>query len=312
MGIFYSTVKTGKHTDPVWQVCWQEEDLAKNLNFFSISSDGRVTLWTMSKSELQYTDVMELKLTGIANSGSEEGGEETSLVGLAGGCSFDFHATSEHLFIVGTEEGKIHKCSKAYNSQYLDTYNGHYMSVYAVNWNKFHPKVFLSSSADWTVKVWDHTQKQPLMSFDLGNAVGDAQWSPYSSSVMAAVTNDGKVHVFDLAENKHEPMCDQKVVRKSKLTHVRFNRTQPLLLIGDDRGGVLCLKLSPNLRKTEVIRAKEKAASAAASAGDQPKKPPPKKKGQETAGEAAVKEKTPAEQEVEKIEKLLGLAAAAR
>ena len=176
--IFYSTVKTGKHTDPVWQVCWQEEDLAKNLNFFSISSDGRVTLWTMSKSELQYTDVMELKLTGIANSGSEEGGEETSLVGLAGGCSFDFHATSEHLFIVGTEEGKIHKCSKAYNSQYLDTYNGHYMSVYAVNWNKFHPKVFLSSSADWTVKVWDHTQKQPLMSFDLGNAVGDAQVSP--------------------------------------------------------------------------------------------------------------------------------------
>jgi len=52
------------------------------------------------------------------------------------------------------------------------------------------------------------------------------------------VTNDGKVHVFDLAENKHEPMCDQKVVRKSKLTHVRFNQRQPLLLIGDDRGSV--------------------------------------------------------------------------
>ena len=51
--IFQSTVKTGKHTDPVWQVCWQAEDLAKNLNFFSISSDGRVTLWTMSKNELQ-------------------------------------------------------------------------------------------------------------------------------------------------------------------------------------------------------------------------------------------------------------------
>ena len=47
--IFHSTVKTGKHTDPVWEVCWQEEDLAKNLNFFSISSDGRVTLWTLAK-----------------------------------------------------------------------------------------------------------------------------------------------------------------------------------------------------------------------------------------------------------------------
>ena len=28
---------------------------------------GRVTLWTMSKNELQYTDVMELKLAGIAS-----------------------------------------------------------------------------------------------------------------------------------------------------------------------------------------------------------------------------------------------------
>ena len=23
--IFHSTVKTGKHTDPVWEVCWQED-----------------------------------------------------------------------------------------------------------------------------------------------------------------------------------------------------------------------------------------------------------------------------------------------
>ena len=50
-------------------------------------------------------------------------------MGLAGGSSFDFHSTSEHLFIVGTEEGKIHKCSKAYNSQYLDSYNGHYVML---------------------------------------------------------------------------------------------------------------------------------------------------------------------------------------
>ena len=39
------------------------------------------------------------------------------------------------------------------------------------------------------------------------------------------------------------------------------------------------MKLSPNLRKTEIIRAKEKAAAGAAAAGDGPKKPPPKKKG---------------------------------
>lgn len=44
-----------------------------------------------------------------------------------------------------------------------------------------------------------------------------------------------QVHVFDLAENKHEPMCDQKVVRKSKLTHISFNPKEPILLVGDDK-----------------------------------------------------------------------------
>eukprot|EP00750_Incisomonas_marina_P014327 INCI17638.3.p1 GENE.INCI17638.3~~INCI17638.3.p1 ORF type:complete len:516 (-),score=96.30 INCI17638.3:2122-3669(-) len=32
--IFKSTVRTGKHTDPVWEVHWQEEDISKGLNFF--------------------------------------------------------------------------------------------------------------------------------------------------------------------------------------------------------------------------------------------------------------------------------------
>ena len=39
----------GKHTDPVWQVRWQKDDLDNNLNFFSISSDGRVVSWTLIK-----------------------------------------------------------------------------------------------------------------------------------------------------------------------------------------------------------------------------------------------------------------------
>ena len=42
--IFASSVKSGKHTDPVWQVSWQPEDeVTKEVKFFSVSSDGRVT-----------------------------------------------------------------------------------------------------------------------------------------------------------------------------------------------------------------------------------------------------------------------------
>jgi dynein intermediate chain 1 len=37
--------------------------------------------------------------------------------------------------------------------------------------------------------------------------------------------------------------------KRTKLTHVEFNPTYPILIVGDDRGSILCLKLSPNLRK---------------------------------------------------------------
>ena len=244
--IFASTVRNGKHTDVVWRVKWQEEDMSKAPTFFSVSSDGRVTLWTVNKTELTFEDVTELN---YADTGEEDGDVDTVIGSLSSGCSFDFNRQTDHLFIVGTEEGNLHKCSKLYSSQYLQTYEGHTMSVYSVNWNAKHAKVFLTCSADWTVKIWDHNSPKPVMTFDLNNDVGDAAWSPLSSTVFAAATSDGKVFVYDLNENRHEPVCEQKVVRKAKLTKIAFNPRLPVLLVGDDRGCVTSLKLSPNLRK---------------------------------------------------------------
>ena len=44
-----------------------------------------------------------------------------------------------------------------------------------------------------------------------------------------------QVHVYDLAENKHDPLCQQKVVKKAKLTKISFNPKHPILIVGDDR-----------------------------------------------------------------------------
>lgn len=207
-------------------------------------------MWMLSKSMLEHQDVLELKMDGDdAPPPTGDGGDEEQMGSLAGGCCFDFNKETSHLFVVGTEEGHIHKCSTAYNSQYLQTYEGHSMAVYSLKWNHMHTRVFLSASADWTIKLWDSLSPRHVMAFDLNCTVGDVAWAPYSSTVFAAVTTDGKVNVFDLAENKHEPMCEQKVVRKAKLTKIAFNPKYPVILVGDDRGCVTSLKLSPNLRK---------------------------------------------------------------
>ncbi|XP_037348975.1 dynein axonemal intermediate chain 1 isoform X2 [Talpa occidentalis] len=186
---FRSSAKSGKHTDPVWQVKWQKDDMDHNLNFFSVSSDGRIVSWTLVKSELVHTDVIKLKVEGSTVEGLE--GLQLHTVGC--GTAFAFHKDIDYMFLVGTEEGKIYKCSKSYSSQFLDTYDAHNMAVDAVTWNPYHSKVFMSCSSDWTVKIWDHTVKTPMFIYDLNSAVGDVAWAPYSSTVFAAVTTNGKV-----------------------------------------------------------------------------------------------------------------------
>jgi len=252
--IYQSTVRTNKHTDPVWEVRWNNDEASGTLNFFSISSDGRVSCWFLMKNKLESEEVMELKLISSSATSGED--DETSLAGLAGGLCFDFNRQSEHLFLVGTEEGRIHKCSKAFSGQHLETYEGHSMAVYTVRWNPFHPKIFISASADWTVKMWDHTNRTPVMSFDLAQAIGDVAWAPLSSTTFAAITSDGVVHIYDLSINRNERICCQKVVKRAKLTHVAFNDAEPIIIVGDDRGGVNTLKLSPNLR-ISVVRTED-------------------------------------------------------
>lgn len=247
--IYISSDPKSKHTDPVWEVHWQKEEVGKPINFYSVSSDGRITNWIMNKNELMNEEVIELKLmTGTKD--HEEVPDQLSIVGLAGGCCFDFNPASEHLFIVGTEEGAIQSYSKAYNSQFLRAFEGHHMAVYAVRWNPFHPHVFLTCSADWTVKLWEVNTTKPVMTFDLSCSVGDIAWAPYSSTVFGVVTSDSKIRIFDLHVNKHEAIGETRLNKKSKLTHIVFNPKEPIICVGDDRGVVNILKLSQNLRRT--------------------------------------------------------------
>lgn len=137
-------------------------------------SDGRIAAWFLTKSELKMEVIMALKLMptvppalaagpSAATVPSVEGGASVEVVddaragGLAGGCCFAFNPFFPSQMLLGTEEGRIHAMSLDYAGQYSGTYEGHHMAVYAIVWNPFHPRVFASSSADWTVRLWDST-----------------------------------------------------------------------------------------------------------------------------------------------------------
>jgi len=56
-----NTASGGKHTDPVWQVKWQPNNLDGLMNFCSVSGDGHINNWVLVKNELMCTNVVGLK-----------------------------------------------------------------------------------------------------------------------------------------------------------------------------------------------------------------------------------------------------------
>lgn len=92
--LYRSTPRSGKHADPVWQVAWQRT-AGHELQLASISTDGRVTLWTVSRNELQHQDLMELRrLRGREQGDSGSGAEPAGSSRPATSGSSSSHATA--------------------------------------------------------------------------------------------------------------------------------------------------------------------------------------------------------------------------
>jgi len=71
------------------------------------------------KNKLEAEEVIKLKLVVDQEKELLDNKKEAFTYGLAGGMCFDFNPYEDHLYLVGTEEGKVHLCSKAYSGQYL-------------------------------------------------------------------------------------------------------------------------------------------------------------------------------------------------
>lgn len=80
------------------------------------------------------TDLMKLKRlpTRMQGSKNKEKKGEAFISRHAGGFCVDFQKRDTNIYLAGTEEGHIHKCSCSYNEQYLESYNGHAVSGYPV------------------------------------------------------------------------------------------------------------------------------------------------------------------------------------
>jgi dynein intermediate chain 1 len=58
-----------------------------------------------------------------------------------------------------------------------------------------------------------------------------------------------------LKQEKHHHLCEHPAMKKAKALHVSFNKVDPIILVGDERGGVNSFKLSKSLTKGPLMPA---------------------------------------------------------
>ncbi|XP_028942765.1 WD repeat-containing protein 78, partial [Antrostomus carolinensis] len=256
-----SSESSNKHTGPVWQVRWVEQDRGptgdgKKERLICISADGRVTEWFIQK-RLDCTDLMKIKQRESEKKklpSEKERRSEALILQHAAGMCFDFHPKDTDLYLAGTEEGHIHKCSSSCNEQFLETYRGHKGPVYKVAWNPFSTDMFLSCSADWSIILWHQDSQTPALTFSSTAAfVHDIMWSPKSPFIFAAA-NESQVEIWDLSVSILNPVISCFADPGVKFTSVLFARNTDCLLVGNSKGEVGVFELR-NLAAPSSIKA---------------------------------------------------------
>ena len=227
----------GKHSDPVWQVRW---DRANASSLVSISTDGRVTRWTLQRG-LEHVDLMRLTRTRPRRRGCSAAAEpaEPTISRRAGGTCFDFSRADPTTYVAGTEEGVLLKCSDTTSERTLRAYHGHGGPVHRVAWSPFALGVFASASADWTTKLWRENEEGPALTLQSGRGVDvmDVAWSPTDATVLATASLDGGLDVWDLAVSALAPAVSAAVAG-GKLTCVAFSESSPVIVAGGAGGFV--------------------------------------------------------------------------
>lgn len=248
-----------KHTDIVWEVKWIERPNDKNEMIVSISSDGKVKEWLLKKG-LEVSDLMHMKKntsfpdkTMNPFSKYEQNSKDTLIFRDAIGLSFDFPVNDTTIYYIALEECTINKCRISYKDTYIESYFGHQGPIYKVRCNPFDPNVFITCSYDWSIKIWTTKQIKPILtckSMNRNCQINDIEWSPFTSTIFAAVIDDGTIEIWDLSKQVIDPIISVKTTGSQKKS-VKFSRNSQVIAVGDSEFNIDIFRLY-KLEHTQV------------------------------------------------------------
>ncbi|XP_042632915.1 cytoplasmic dynein 1 intermediate chain 1 isoform X1 [Cyprinus carpio] len=215
------------HTHPVYCVNVVGTQNANNL--ITVSTDGRMCSWSLDmlsqpqeSMELVYNKSKPVAVTGMA-----------------------FPTGDVNNYIVGSEEGTVYTASRhGSKAGICEMFEGHQGPVTGISCHSAVGPVdfshlFVTSSFDWTVKLWSTKQNKPLYSFeDNADYVYDVMWSPVHPSLFAAVDGMGRLDLWNLNNDTEVPTASVTIEGAPALNRVRWAAGGKEVAVGDSEGRV--------------------------------------------------------------------------
>uniref|UniRef100_UPI00358E7C35 cytoplasmic dynein 1 intermediate chain 2-like isoform X1 n=2 Tax=Myxine glutinosa TaxID=7769 RepID=UPI00358E7C35 len=215
------------HTHPVYCVSVVGTQNANNL--ISISTDGKMCSWSLDMLS-QPQDSMEL---------FHRQGKAVAVTCMA------FPLGDVNNFVVGSEEGAVYTASRHGSKAGIsEAFEGHQgpvtgLSCHTAAGSLDFSHLFVSSSFDWTVKLWNTKSNKPLYSFeDNSDYIYDVAWSPCHPALFACVDGMGRLDLWNLNSDTEVPTASVVLDGAPALNRVRWAQSGRELAVGDSEGHV--------------------------------------------------------------------------
>ncbi|XP_028292636.1 dynein, cytoplasmic 1, intermediate chain 2a isoform X2 [Gouania willdenowi] len=215
------------HTHPVYCVNVVGTQNANNL--ISISTDGKICSWSLDMLS-QPQDSMELVF------------KQSKAVAVT---SMSFPLGDVNNFVVGSEDGSVYmSCRHGSKAGISEMFEGHHGPITGIDCHTAagpldFSHLFVTSSFDWTVKLWSTKNNKPLYSFeDNSDYVYDVMWSPTHPALFACVDGVGRLDLWNLNNDTEVPTASVVVEGNPALNRVRWANTGREIAVGDSEGQV--------------------------------------------------------------------------
>lgn len=224
------------HTQPVY--CLSMVGTQNAHNVISISSDGKLCSWSLDMLS-QPQDVLELQ---------HRQSKAISVTCMA------FPHNEVNNFVLGSEDGYVYSASRHGNRSGIgETYEKHLGPVTGISahHNQSSPDfghLFLTSSIDWTIKLWSLKDNKPLYSFeDNSDYVMDVAWSPIHPALFAGVDGSGRLDLWNLNQDTEVPTASIVVDGQPALNRVSWTPSGLHVTVGDEAGRIYVYDVADNL-----------------------------------------------------------------